>query len=50
MLQTAGMSKSLSQAEALDSSFAATLAAQPRAIDGLYTQVAAFKRQPPPTH
>jgi len=47
MLQTAGMSKSLSQAEALDSSFAATLAAQQRAIDDLYAQLAALKRQPP---
>ena len=48
MLQTTGMSKSLTDAERLDSSFAAQLSAQQRAIDDLYTQLAALKRQQPP--
>jgi hypothetical protein len=39
LLQTAGMSKSLSQAEALDSNFAAQLSAQQRAIDDLYKRL-----------
>jgi hypothetical protein len=45
MLQTAGMSKSLTEGERFDSHFAATQAAQQRAIDDLYTKVADIQRQ-----
>jgi hypothetical protein len=41
------MSKSLSQAEALDSSFAAQLSAQQRAIDELYQRLARIEGQRP---
>jgi uncharacterized coiled-coil DUF342 family protein len=45
VLQTAGMSKSLTDAERLDTSFAATQAAQQKAIDDLYQQIAELKRR-----
>jgi hypothetical protein len=48
LMQTAGMSKSLSEAERIDSSFASQLNAQQRAIDDLYRQIAELKRQQPP--
>src|ERR1017187_1401478 len=44
ILQTAGMSKSLTDAERLDSATAATLAAQQRAIDDLYSKVAEIQQ------
>jgi hypothetical protein len=47
MLQTAGMSKSLSQAEALDTSFATQLAAQQKAIDELYARLRRIEGQRP---
>lgn len=40
ILQTAGMSKSLTDAERLDTATAAALAGQQRAIDDLYSKVA----------
>ena len=46
--QTIGMSKSLTDAERLDSATAAALAAQQKAIDDLYAQIAALKRRIPP--
>jgi hypothetical protein len=46
-LQSAGMSKSLTEAERLDTATFATLAAQQKAIDDLYHQVAELKRQRP---
>jgi septal ring factor EnvC (AmiA/AmiB activator) len=46
--QTIGMSKSLTDAERLDSATAAALAAQQKAIDDLYAQLAALKRRIPP--
>jgi chromosome segregation ATPase len=46
--QTIGMSKSLTDAERLDSATAAALAAQQKAIDDLYAQLAAIKRRIPP--
>ncbi len=48
MLQTAGMSKSLTDAERIDSQLAATQAAQQKAIDDLYQQIADIKRRLPP--
>jgi hypothetical protein len=45
-----GMSKSLSDAERLDTATAATLAAQQLSIDDLYRQVAEIKRKLPPRH
>lgn len=46
-LQSIGMSKSLTDAERLDSATAATLSAQQKAIDELYHQIAELKRQLP---
>ncbi|MBZ5621876.1 MAG: hypothetical protein LAQ69_24595 [Acidobacteriia bacterium] len=46
-LQNAGMSKSLTDAERLDTATAATLSAQQKAIDDLYHQIAELKRQRP---
>lgn len=46
-LQNAGMSKSLTDAERLDTFTAATLSAQQKAIDDLYHQIAELKRQRP---
>lgn len=43
ILQTAGMSKSLTDAERLDSATAAALAAQQKAIDDLYSKVAEIR-------
>src|SRR5437660_261584 len=45
LMQTAGMSKSLTDAERLDSHFAATQAAQQKAIDDLAQRVAAIERR-----
>jgi hypothetical protein len=45
ILQTGGMSKSLTDAERLDTRFAATQAAQQRAIDDLYAKVNDIQRQ-----
>jgi hypothetical protein len=50
MLQTAGMSKSLTEAEPTDSSFAASLSAQQRAIDDLAARVAKLERSSPSSH
>ena len=47
LMQTAGMSKSLTDAERIDTAFAATQAAQQRAIDDLYAQLAELKRERP---
>jgi hypothetical protein len=47
ILQTAGVNKSLTDAERLDSATAATLAAQQRAIGDLYNQIAEIKRRLP---
>jgi len=45
VIQNAGMSKSLSEAERLDTATFATLSAQQKAIDDLYQQIAELKRQ-----
>jgi chromosome segregation ATPase len=45
ILQTAGMSKSLTDAERLDTATAAALAGQQRAIDDLYAKLAELQRQ-----
>jgi chromosome segregation ATPase len=45
VLQTAGMSRSRTEGERFDSHFAATQAAQQRAIDDLYAKVADIQRQ-----
>jgi chromosome segregation ATPase len=44
-LKTAGMSKSLTDAERLDSAITATQSAQQRAIDDLYAKLAELARQ-----
>jgi len=44
-LQSLGMSKSLTDAERLDSATAATLASQQKAIDDLYAKLAALTRR-----
>jgi chromosome segregation ATPase len=48
LMQTAGMSKSLTDAERIDSAMAATQAAQQRAIDQLAQRVARLERQANP--
>lgn len=45
ILQTAGMNKSLTDAERIDSNFAATQSAQQRAIDDLAARVAKLERE-----